>query len=87
MVLGQSLTSCPRIMEGQSPEHLEEWTAPLPTLLPSPLYSLLGAHMGPWLPGPTSSLCVLREDQEQDVATISTAGLKCHTDWSPRDWR
>ena len=54
-------------MEGQSPEHLGEWTAPLPTLLLSPLSSLLGAHTGLWLPGLTSSLCVLREDQEQDA--------------------
>lgn len=36
-------------------------------ILTLPVSSLLGAHKGPWRPGPTSSPCVLREDQEQDL--------------------
>lgn len=39
-----------------------EWTPPLPTFSPSPPPSRLHAHSEPWLPGPTSSVCVLRED-------------------------
>lgn len=35
---------------------------------------------GPWVPGPTSSLCVLREDQEQDTVTVSATELRCHPD-------
>ena len=61
-VLGQSLTSCPRTTEGQSPGHLGEGATPLPRFSPPPV-----SHMGPWRPGPTSSPCVLREDQEQDL--------------------
>lgn len=34
-VLGQSLTSCPRTTEGQSPGHLGEGATPLPTFSPS----------------------------------------------------
>ena len=44
--MGQSLTSCPRTTEGQSPGHLGEGATPLPRFLPTPV-----SHMGPWQPG------------------------------------
>lgn len=64
-------------MKGQSPEHLLRMD-PTPFHILAQPSALLSAHSGPCLPGPTSFLCVLREDQEQDTATISTTELRCH---------